>query len=72
MQKQDGQHYQDAHNDWFSRLSSNASFEDAYEYFGSKVYADYDQTSGSVTLRVRAFTAEKAHQVAQSVLSNSV
>ena len=64
-------HYQDTRHDWISRLKSGASFEEAYEYYGNKVYADYDQASGSVTLRVRAFSARKAHELAQSVLQNS-
>lgn len=64
-------HYQDKSRDWFSRLASDASFEDAYEYFGSKVYADYNQTSGAITLRVRAFAPDKAKAFADRVLTSS-
>ena len=51
-------HYKSTSQDMLSRLSGDASFEEAYEYFGHKVTADYDQLSGSVTVRVRAFSAE--------------
>ena len=64
-------HYKERSQDWFSRLRGDASFEDAYAYFEHKVYADYDQTSGSVTLRVRAFNAELAQVFARSILSYS-
>lgn len=73
LDKQRGfiEHFQESQRDWLSRLSTDASFEDAYEYFGNKVYADYDQTSGSVTLRVRAFSPEKAWQMAHTILTSS-
>jgi capsular polysaccharide transport system permease protein len=64
-------HYKNSRNDWFSRLASDASFEDAYEYFAHKVYADFDQTSGSVTIRVRAFDAKTAAKLAKSILQYS-
>jgi capsular polysaccharide transport system permease protein len=64
-------HYKASGNDFFSRLSGDASFEDAYEYFGRKLYADYDQVSGSVTLRVRAFTPEKSRAIARAALDYS-
>lgn len=64
-------HYRDAKVDWLSRLPADASFEDVYEYFEHKVYADYDTTSGTVTLRVRAFSADKANELARAVLSYS-
>jgi capsular polysaccharide transport system permease protein len=64
-------HYQDPRNDALARLHSGATFENAYEYFEGKVYADYDQVSGSIKLRVRAFSPTKAHDIAQSILKNS-
>jgi capsular polysaccharide transport system permease protein len=64
-------HYQDPRNDFLARLRPGATFEKAYEYFEGKVYADYDQTSGSIKLRVRAFSPTKAHDIAQSVLKSS-
>jgi len=64
-------HYKDRRQDWFSRLNERASFEEAFVYFGHKVYADYDQGSGAITLRVRAFSAERAEVFARSILANS-
>jgi capsular polysaccharide transport system permease protein len=64
-------HYKSRGVDWFSRLRGDASFEDAFDYFGGKVFADYDQVSGAVTLRVRAFDAEKAQRISASVLTYS-
>jgi capsular polysaccharide transport system permease protein len=64
-------HYKQRDSDWVSRLRGDASFEEAYEYFGHKVYVDYDQTSGAVTLRVRAFSAKKAATFAQNILDYS-
>lgn len=64
-------HYKAGTSDWFSRLAPDASFEDSYEYYAGKIYADYDQTTGAVTLRVRAFSADKAIAISQSVLASS-
>jgi capsular polysaccharide transport system permease protein len=64
-------HYKHPSHDFFSRMRASASFEEAYEYFGDKVYADYNQTSGAVTLRVRAFSAEKSTEFSQSILKYS-
>lgn len=64
-------HYKDSRRDYLSRLGGDASFEEAYDYFRGKIYADYDQTSGSVTLRVRAFSPEMAASISAAVLSYS-
>jgi capsular polysaccharide transport system permease protein len=64
-------HYRAGSVDWWSRLGSDASFEDAYDYFDEKVHADFDTTSGTVTLRVRAFSAAKANEFARAVLAYS-
>lgn len=64
-------HYKNPSQDLISRLGGDASFEEAYEYFGHKVTADYDQLSGSVTVRVRAFSAEKAVTLSRAILANS-
>jgi capsular polysaccharide transport system permease protein len=62
-------HYKNPSHDWYSRLSARASFEDAYEYYKKMVLVDYDSTTGSLTLRVRAFGAKMAHEVAATILS---
>ncbi|HVY31782.1 MAG TPA: hypothetical protein VHB79_34840 [Polyangiaceae bacterium] len=64
-------HFKDGSHDLLSRLRQDASFEEAYDYFGHKVYADYDQASGSVTVRVRAFSADKAAEFSRSILAYS-
>jgi len=64
-------HYKDRGHDLLSRLRGDASFEEAYDYFGHKVTADYDQISGSVTLRVRAFDPKTAASLAGSILKYS-
>jgi capsular polysaccharide transport system permease protein len=64
-------HYKDRQHDFVSRLSADASFEDAFEFFGHKVHADYDQVSGAVTVRVRAFSAEKAVAFNSAILAYS-
>jgi capsular polysaccharide transport system permease protein len=64
-------HYQKAGVDFWSRLAPDSSFENAYEYYRDKLYADYDTTSGSITLRVRAFDAKTAQEVTKAVLEYS-
>ena len=64
-------HYKDVKADFFSRLSRDASFEHAYDFFSHKVLAEYDQASGSVTVHVRAFSAEKAAAISTAVLAYS-
>jgi capsular polysaccharide transport system permease protein len=64
-------HYKDPKEDFFSRLGASASFEDAFDYFGRKVLVDYDQLSGSLTIHVRAFSAEKAAAISAAILGYS-
>jgi capsular polysaccharide transport system permease protein len=64
-------HYKAPNADVFSRLRRSASFEESYEYFGHKVYADYDQLSGAITVRVRAFDANEAVKLSAAILSYS-
>jgi capsular polysaccharide transport system permease protein len=64
-------HYKNPRADLLSRLEGDASFEDAFDYFRHKVHADYDQLSGSVTLHVRAFDAQKASEFSRSILAYS-
>jgi len=64
-------HYKQANRDFIARLSQSASFEDAYEYFGRKVSADYGQLSGAVTIRVRAFDPDTAAGITRSILTYS-
>ena len=64
-------HYQESGADWFSRLSGGATFEEAFEYYLSRVDVDYDTQSGISTLKVRALTAEQAALFASALLEYS-
>jgi capsular polysaccharide transport system permease protein len=64
-------HYKSRNADFISRLKANASFEEAYTYFGHKVTCDYDQLSSAVTVRVRAFSPEQAAKMSAAILSYS-
>jgi len=64
-------HYKSRSADFISRLSANASFEEAYAYFNHKVICDYDQISGAVTVRVRAFSPAQAVSMSAAILSYS-
>ncbi len=64
-------HYKSPQYDWFSRLAGDASFESAYEYYQKKVTAEFDSLSGTLTLRVRAFTPAAAQQFTRAILEYS-
>jgi capsular polysaccharide transport system permease protein len=64
-------HYKDASHDFLSRMSASARFEDAYEYFEHKVAADYEASSGTITIRVRAFSPDQALKMARAILTYS-
>ena len=57
--------------DWLSRLSSSATFEDAWKYWKRKINAVIDTPSETITLDVRAFTSEEAHNLAELILNKS-
>jgi capsular polysaccharide transport system permease protein len=65
------EHYSAESVDWWSRLPAGAPLEDAYDYYDGKVDADYDSQSSVVTVNVRAFSAEKAHELASAILASS-
>lgn len=64
-------HYQDGQVDWWSRLSSSANSEEAYEYYLDHVSADFDAMSGVLSLKVQAFSPAKAHAFAGAILAYS-
>jgi capsular polysaccharide transport system permease protein len=57
--------------DWFSRLPSNEPLEKVWDYWRTKVGAVIDTQSGVLTLRVRAFTPQEAHALAQKIVERS-
>lgn len=64
-------HYRDSGADPLSRLWRDTSFEAAYAYYLRKVRVDYDGVSGMLTLKVRAFAAERAEAFAKTILTAS-
>lgn len=60
-------HYQDPSVDFFSRLDSDATFEEAFDYYSEKVHVEFDSTSGSLSMRVRAFSPERARAFADAI-----
>jgi len=65
------EHYSSEDVDWWSRLPADAPFEDIYDYYDDKVIAEYDSLSSVVTVRVRAFSAAKARELAEAILASS-
>ncbi len=61
-------HYRSSSLDFFSRLATDASREEAYEYYLDRVQLSFDSNSSVLTLRVRAYDAEMAHRVADTIL----
>ena len=57
--------------DFFSRLSKDASFEEAYSYFLDRIQADFDTKSGMLRISVRAFSAEQAREISKSILESA-
>lgn len=64
-------HYQAPNIDFFSRLSEGTSREESFEYYQDRVRVTYDSNSSTLTLRVRAFSAEKSHEIAAAILAES-
>lgn len=54
--------------DWWARLRLPASVERLVEYWRGQVDAFYEPSNGTVTVRVRAFTADAAFQLAQAIV----
>lgn len=65
------EHYQAPDADFISRLANDASQEALYEFYLDTLSVDYSADSGSITLQVRAFSAEKAQTLAQAIISAS-
>ncbi len=63
------EHYSDPHEDWLSRLSANASLEATYHYYLDKVNVEHDQASGTLTIKVLAFSGEKAQQLNKAIIA---
>ncbi len=55
--------------DWPARLHLPASAEDLIEYWRGQVEAFFDPTNGTIRVRVRAFSADDALELARAVLA---
>lgn len=73
LEKQHGfrSHYQDTSRDWWARLVKGASYEETFEFYDEVVRVDHDSNSGVLTLRVKAFSADYAHKLADTILRQS-
>jgi capsular polysaccharide transport system permease protein len=61
-------HFQDPHLDGWSRLSEDASSEEIYADYLDRVRVVHDTQSNTLSLQVRAYSAEKAQELANAIL----
>ncbi|MDJ0761654.1 MAG: Wzz/FepE/Etk N-terminal domain-containing protein [Myxococcota bacterium] len=64
-------HYSNPNADFWSRLASDATFEDKFEYYQKRVRANYDTQSGILKVTVQAYTAEKSKAINDAILQRS-
>ncbi|MGR5277458.1 capsule biosynthesis protein [Vibrio rotiferianus] len=57
--------------DWLSAMGEQSSLEEQLHYWRKRVTVSYDPTTTIITLKVRAFSAEDAKQLAEAVLKQS-
>lgn len=57
--------------DRFNPLGFAGSFEELFDYYRSKVSAEFDAQTGITTLSVRAFTASEAHEMNERLLNRA-
>jgi capsular polysaccharide transport system permease protein len=57
--------------DWFSRLASEQTLEDVWDYWRHKITAIIDTQSNVLTLRVRAFAPGDAKNLADQIVQRS-
>lgn len=62
------EHFRDPARDAWSRLSASATSEDIYEDYLDRVRVVHDTQSNTLTLQVRAYSAEKAQELARAIL----
>lgn len=58
-------------SDRLSRLGANSSREQTLDYWRKHVTSNFDADSGITTLKVRAFTAQDAQRLANSIIQHS-
>jgi capsular polysaccharide transport system permease protein len=62
------EHFRDEQRDGWSRLSARASSEEIYDDYQGRVHVAHDTQSNTLSLEVRAYSAEKAQQLASAIL----
>ena len=62
------EHFRDPRLDGWSRLSARARSEDIYDDYLDRVRVVHDTQSNTLSLQVRAYSAEKAQQLAGAIL----
>lgn len=60
--------YQSEDNDRWARLATDASTEALYEYYQDKVQMEYESKSGTLNLKVQAFTPEAAQALNAAII----
>lgn len=65
------QRFQGERFDWLSRLPHDSSFEDAFEYYRTRIGVEYDSISGVVELKVQGYAAQDAHEFATAIIHYS-
>jgi capsule polysaccharide export protein KpsE/RkpR len=64
------QHYS-THGDWFSELAADATTDTAHQYFRKKVVLGQEASTNIITVHVRAFSGEAAHDFANRLAEYS-
>jgi capsular polysaccharide transport system permease protein len=65
------EHFSQPRIDWLSRLPADAVLEDRYEHYQKHVRAEFESESGALLLKVQAFDAAKATELAAAILAES-
>ncbi len=65
------EHYSNPKVDWFSRLSSDASFEDFHDYFLKYVTCEFDTTQQLIRYSVQTFDPTLSQKVVQAIVERS-
>lgn len=64
-------HYQDGGADWWSRLDGDAGADELHDYFRDKVHIPHEPSAAALTVRVRAFSPEKAQELAAALIGSA-
>ncbi len=65
------EHYQSSDVDWFSRLDDDDGVEKTHDHYREMVTIVYRSQSGTLHLKVRAYSSEAAHRFAKVILQAS-